>query len=187
MKKEQKEILAVKIVQELQQFKRKKDRVYFDMHLLREVLYKAQGSLCHYCKNSIEEMNWSIDHRTPIGRGGSDERENLVGCCVPCNIRKAYLTEPEYRLLLETGQLERVLKQVAALTCSMYSMAKLQRLEQNVRKLTQLGASKPILAWHVLALEKAVNKAEQNGNYVPAYITCLLHEAQNSLPSHLLR
>lgn len=42
----------------------------------------------------------TVDHRTPIARGGSNGIENLVPACNSCNSKKGTRTEPEFRLWL---------------------------------------------------------------------------------------
>ena len=42
----------------------------------------------------------SLDHRTPIARGGRHELANLAVCCERCNRLKGQLTEGEFRELL---------------------------------------------------------------------------------------
>lgn len=40
-----------------------------------------------------------IDHRVPVARGGSDERENLVLACQKCNVTKGARTVEEFRAM----------------------------------------------------------------------------------------
>jgi 5-methylcytosine-specific restriction endonuclease McrA len=42
---------------------------------------------CHYCGEQNERM--CADHVVPLSRGGTNERQNLVCCCIPCNSSKA--------------------------------------------------------------------------------------------------
>src|ERR1044072_3821430 len=51
------------------------------------------GVPCAYCGCEATEM----DHDLPKSRGGSDDPENLVPSCVPCNAGKGNLTGDEYR------------------------------------------------------------------------------------------
>lgn len=63
---------------------------------LREVLFEVQSGVCHYCKSKTEFRRWTIDHRTPLSRQGTNARPNLVGSCHACNNAKANLTEQEF-------------------------------------------------------------------------------------------
>lgn len=75
---------------------------------IRERLYESQGSVCHYCKSVITKntedgkflvsRHWTIDHKTPVSRGGTNEESNLVGACEHCNKNKDCLTEEEFLL-----------------------------------------------------------------------------------------
>lgn len=62
----------------------------------RQALYVAQSATCHYCKDYFPIENWTIDHKTPLSRGGSNAFGNLVGACRKCNGDKDNLTEEEY-------------------------------------------------------------------------------------------
>jgi len=74
----------------------------------RQTVWEKTGGICWYClrlmKTDAERPisgsigdQFSIDHRTPKSRGGTEEEANLVPCCVTCNTRKATRTEQEYR------------------------------------------------------------------------------------------
>lgn len=55
---------------------------------------------CHYCgKDIIDKKNdLTVDHRTPVSRGGEYIEENLVICCKDCNQDKGDMTEEEYKV-----------------------------------------------------------------------------------------
>ncbi|NLV77774.1 MAG: HNH endonuclease [Rhodococcus sp.] len=48
---------------------------------------------CHYCGGMFPV---EVDHVVPWSRGGSDDLENLVPACYPCNRDKADLTVEEW-------------------------------------------------------------------------------------------
>jgi 5-methylcytosine-specific restriction endonuclease McrA len=58
------------------------------------------GALCHYCPTLITARNLSLDHETPICRGGTWQLGNLVVCCSRCNGAKGILTGVEFGQLL---------------------------------------------------------------------------------------
>lgn len=59
---------------------------------------KKYGSLtCYLCLKKIEFGKDSIDHKTPLFRGGNNSFKNLAVACGSCNKSKRIKTEPEYR------------------------------------------------------------------------------------------
>lgn len=62
----------------------------------REWLYARQSALCHYCGNWTGFKDWTIDHKTPLARGGDEAPSNKAGCCYKCNHAKSCLTEKEF-------------------------------------------------------------------------------------------
>jgi 5-methylcytosine-specific restriction endonuclease McrA len=61
-------------------------------------LLKRQRNRCHYCKSKLIE--WHQEHRIPLSRGGTDNIENIVISCPPCNWRKRDKTEEEFYAFL---------------------------------------------------------------------------------------
>lgn len=59
----------------------------------------AEHPLCDYCRTPVA-WDASLDHRTPIARGGRHALANLSVCCRRCNSLKGALTEAEFRELL---------------------------------------------------------------------------------------
>lgn len=57
----------------------------------------AEG-LCHYCEMRFEKEDLTMDHITPIARGGKTTRGNVVVCCKECNSKKKYYTPAEILL-----------------------------------------------------------------------------------------
>lgn len=54
---------------------------------------------CFYCKSTInkqEKHSYELDHKVPILRGGSHEKENLCIACVRCNRTKCLMTSLEF-------------------------------------------------------------------------------------------
>ncbi len=69
----------------------------------------AADPLCFYCRcltqlpfaNERFSNTATVDHKTPISRGGHKaRRSNLALCCLACNQAKANRTEEEFRALL---------------------------------------------------------------------------------------
>lgn len=64
----------------------------------REVLRDATG--CHYCGDLAVPL--LVEHYKPLGRGGDNERDNLVAACVSCNSQKRSMLVHEWRLYRTT-------------------------------------------------------------------------------------
>lgn len=61
--------------------------------IIRYQLYMDQAGKCHYCNTKMvlnprdqnDPRGCTIDHKVPKSLGGSNHRENLIGCCRKCN------------------------------------------------------------------------------------------------------
>jgi len=51
---------------------------------------------CFYCHESVPPRELTMDHKTPIARGGRSRKSNLVPACKACNNEKKYLTLTEW-------------------------------------------------------------------------------------------
>jgi 5-methylcytosine-specific restriction endonuclease McrA len=52
-------------------------------------IFEKQDSKCFYCNQHLASIhNGHFDHVIPLSRGGSDNPENLVFACPPCNWSK---------------------------------------------------------------------------------------------------
>ena len=51
----------------------------------RKNIFLRDNHTCQYCGRS---SNLTIDHVIPTSKGGTDEWENVVTCCIRCNNRK---------------------------------------------------------------------------------------------------
>lgn len=52
-------------------------------HTRRQVL--QEEPVCKICDRALSQC---VDHILPKARGGTDDRENLQGLCLPCHSRK---------------------------------------------------------------------------------------------------
>lgn len=59
-----------------------------------------QGHRCAYCGCYCPDR-YSVDHMTPSGRGGTNDIENLVAACGPCNIAKGASTPLHFLLRMQ--------------------------------------------------------------------------------------
>jgi len=65
------------------------------MFLRACLVYARDDYKCHYCnaKDSDIDVRFTVDHLIPVSQGGTEDLDNLVCCCAPCN--RAKLDNPE--------------------------------------------------------------------------------------------
>lgn len=68
--------------------------------LSRKNILKRDGHKCVYCGRG--DLPLTLDHVLPRSRGGTDDWENLVAACLPCNNKKGDRTPEEANLTLRT-------------------------------------------------------------------------------------
>ena len=64
---------------------------------VRRELYRRQQGRCVYCGGRQRMDLMDVDHKTPLARGGSNDRRNLQLLCRTCNVRKGTKTDREFR------------------------------------------------------------------------------------------
>lgn len=72
-------------------------------------VWRRDGFRCRYCGRPVETPSpgipaylWAtVDHKTPLSRGGSNRTHNLVTCCMACNKRKA---NKDHKAFVESGK-----------------------------------------------------------------------------------
>lgn len=60
------------------------------------ILKKKLGEHCVYC-GCVNKLILTIDHITPLSRGGGDNDENKQVTCIVCNWLKGSLTDAEFK------------------------------------------------------------------------------------------
>ena len=56
----------------------------------RTIVWNKSHGFCWYCGIEMHPFtNFHVDHVWPVADGGSNQIDNLVPCCKPCNSRKA--------------------------------------------------------------------------------------------------
>lgn len=56
--------------------------------------------ICHHCQNRFPPAELTMDHLTPIARGGKSTKGNCVPSCKDCNSKKGY--KLPYEIALES-------------------------------------------------------------------------------------
>ena len=65
---------------------------------LHEIAYQQAHGCCFYCGTKIDRPRMTLDHMTPLNRGGIHTLENVVMSCRACNSAKDRMTLLEYRI-----------------------------------------------------------------------------------------
>lgn len=60
----------------------------FRIRLSRKNIYLRDKHTCQYCGERFEEKELTLDHVTPVSKGGGNSWENLVTSCFQCNNKK---------------------------------------------------------------------------------------------------
>ena len=78
-------VIAVPRVIVLQLYDRlPKQKIRFSRHNI----YARDDNTCQYCRKQLPRTELNLDHVIPRARGGRTTWENVVCCCVPCNLKK---------------------------------------------------------------------------------------------------
>lgn len=64
---------------------------------LHEVVYQQAHGCCWYCGRAVQRPQITLDHLTPIVRGGTHSLMNIVASCRTCNSAKGAMTLEEFR------------------------------------------------------------------------------------------
>lgn len=66
----------------------------------RRNIYARDGNRCQYCGKRMSTTELSLDHVTPRSQGGRSHWENIVCCCVKCNVKKGGRTPEQAHMKL---------------------------------------------------------------------------------------
>lgn len=72
---------------------------YRSKHFRQRIL-RRDGALCFYCRRPLRPGEWTLDHVTPVSRGGDSSFSNLVAACFSCNSQKGQLPAPDFLRIL---------------------------------------------------------------------------------------
>jgi len=70
------------------------------LRLNRHTIFARDEHRCQYCGRKFPGSQLSLDHVIPRSRGGDTTWENVVCCCVGCNIKKGGRTPQEAHMKL---------------------------------------------------------------------------------------
>jgi 5-methylcytosine-specific restriction endonuclease McrA len=73
-----------------------------DVKFNRRNIYARDGNRCQYCGKRMPTTELSLDHVVPKSQGGRSTWENIVCCCVRCNVRKGGRTPEQAHMHLIT-------------------------------------------------------------------------------------
>lgn len=82
------------------------ERSYTSSEVLLMTKIRKSNTKCYYCGCTVAESKRTVDHKTPVSRGGLTKQDNLVMSCQKCNNEKDFLTEEEYKEYLRNANRE---------------------------------------------------------------------------------
>ena len=71
-----------------------------DVKFNRRNIYARDGNRCQYCGKRTPTTELSLDHIVPKSQGGRSVWENIVCCCVRCNVKKGGRTPEQAHMHL---------------------------------------------------------------------------------------
>ena len=74
--------------------------ICYTLEEFRKKVIDAFIAPCPYCLERLTVRNFSLDHKTPIARNGSFEKQNLQVICLGCNQVKGKMTAEEFGELI---------------------------------------------------------------------------------------
>ncbi len=63
-------------------------------------IYTRDDNTCQYCGHKFPRAALNLDHVVPRAQGGRTTWENVVCCCVPCNLKKGANTPTQAHMAL---------------------------------------------------------------------------------------
>ena len=66
----------------------------------RHNIYMRDGNMCQYCGSELPRAELNLDHVVPRAQGGRTTWENVVCCCIDCNLSKGARTPEQAGLKL---------------------------------------------------------------------------------------
>ena len=60
----------------------------YEVRFTRKNIFHRDRNRCQYCGRRFKSRDLNLDHVTPLSRGGRSTWENVVCCCLRCNMTK---------------------------------------------------------------------------------------------------
>jgi 5-methylcytosine-specific restriction endonuclease McrA len=76
-----------------------RNRFFPSRQKLKRDIWNRDGWKCFYCGSELNRETATVDHKTPLSRGGSWHASNLVTSCRKCNFSKGSLDLIEFKLI----------------------------------------------------------------------------------------
>ncbi|HEX8340365.1 MAG TPA: HNH endonuclease [Tepidisphaeraceae bacterium] len=73
-----------------------------DVKFNRRNIFARDSSRCQYCGRKFSTVDLSLDHVTPRSQGGKSTWDNIVCCCIKCNVKKGGRTPEQAHMKLLT-------------------------------------------------------------------------------------
>lgn len=73
-----------------------------DVKFNRRNIYARDSSRCQYCGKKFSTTELSLDHVVPKSQGGKSTWDNIVCCCIKCNVKKGGRTPDQAHMHLIT-------------------------------------------------------------------------------------
>jgi 5-methylcytosine-specific restriction endonuclease McrA len=73
-----------------------------DVKFNRRNIFARDSNRCQYCGKKFSTVDLSLDHVVPRSQGGKSSWENIVCCCIKCNVKKGGRTPEQAHLKLLT-------------------------------------------------------------------------------------
>jgi hypothetical protein len=61
---------------------------YYNIKEYRIQIYERDGYKCYKCGKLLTRWDATLDHITPVSRSGTNDKDNLVTCCLLCNSKR---------------------------------------------------------------------------------------------------
>ena len=73
-----------------------------DVKFNRRNIYARDGNKCQYCGKKMPTTDLSLDHVVPKSQNGKTSWDNIVCCCIKCNVKKGGRTPDQAHMRLIT-------------------------------------------------------------------------------------
>ncbi|MBC7783227.1 MAG: HNH endonuclease [Burkholderiales bacterium] len=71
-----------------------------DVKFNRRNIFARDSNRCQYCGKKFSTIDLSLDHVIPRSQGGKSTWDNIVCCCIKCNVKKGGRTPEQAHLKL---------------------------------------------------------------------------------------